>query len=87
MTEFREHALSQRSEELIEVFPESVVAEAQESAWHSSATRVYRNWLEYLAAGKADSSTLVRMARVGEKAASSRHAAEQSLRFRSTNTR
>jgi len=48
---------------------------------------VYRNWLEYLAAEKADSSTLVRMARVGEKAASSRHAAEQSLRFRSTNTR
>src|SRR5438876_718462 len=78
MTEFQEQALSQRSEELMEVFPESVVAEAQESAWHSSATRVYRNWLEYLAA-KADSSTLVRMARVGEKAASSRHVAEQSL--------
>jgi len=87
MTEFREHALSQPSEELMDVFPESVVAEAQESAWHSSATRVYRNWLEYLAAGKADSSPLVRMARIGQKVASSTHAAEQLLRFRSTNTR
>jgi homoserine O-succinyltransferase len=87
MTEFREQALSQRSEELMEVFPESAVGDSLESAWHSSATRVYRNWLEYLAAEKADSSTLVRMARVGEKTASSRHAAEQSLRFRSTNKR
>jgi hypothetical protein len=65
MTKFREQALTQPNEELMDVFPESVVAEAQESAWHSSATRVYRNWLEYLAAGKVESSTLVRMARVG----------------------
>ena len=87
MTEFQEHALSQPSEELMDVFPDSVVADAQESAWHSSATRVYRNWLEYLAAGKADSSALVRMARVRQKVASLTHAAEQLLRFRSTNTR
>ena len=65
MTEFQEQALSQRSEELMEVFPESAVGDNLESAWHSSATRVYRNWLEYLAAEKADSSTLVRMARIG----------------------
>jgi len=64
MTEFREHALSQPSEELMDGFPESVVADALESVWYSSATRVYRNWLEYLAAGK-DGSALVRMARVG----------------------
>ena len=70
MNEFREHALTQPNEELMDVFPESVVAEAQESAWHSSATRVYRNWLEYLAAGKADSSTLVRMARIGREVTS-----------------
>src|SRR6202035_4248256 len=62
---FRENALSHPREELLAVFPETVVVDTLENTWHSSATRVYRNWLQYVTSRKAESSAFQAVARVG----------------------
>jgi homoserine O-succinyltransferase len=62
---FREKALSHPREELLAIFPETVVVDTLENTWHSSATRVYRNWLQYVASRKAESSAFQAVARVG----------------------
>jgi homoserine O-succinyltransferase len=56
LAEFRELALSGRREELIEEFPEATIVASVQKTWHSSAIRVYRNWLQYLVARKASVS-------------------------------
>ena len=48
LTEFRERAFSQPHEGLMADFPEAVISNGSESPWHSAATRVYRNWLQYM---------------------------------------
>jgi homoserine O-succinyltransferase len=48
LDEFRETALSHPREELMAAFPEVVMGDGLESAWHSAAARVYRNWLQYV---------------------------------------
>jgi homoserine trans-succinylase len=48
LTEFRERAAFQPHEELMADFPEAVISNGSQSPWHSAATRVYRNWLEYV---------------------------------------
>jgi len=48
LDEFRETALSHPREELMTAFPEVVMSDGLESAWHSPAARVYRNWLQYV---------------------------------------
>jgi homoserine O-succinyltransferase len=65
LNEFREAALAHRTEEYMVAFPEAAVAGMLENGWHSSATCVYRNWLQYLASRKADTSLAGSMARVG----------------------
>jgi homoserine O-succinyltransferase len=52
---FREKALSDRHEELIDSFPESVVDGLQNS-WSSSAACVYQNWLRRLALKRAETA-------------------------------
>jgi len=54
VTEFRDVALSDRREELMEGFPEASLAGTLEKTWHSSATAIYRNWLRYLVSKKSD---------------------------------
>jgi homoserine O-succinyltransferase/O-acetyltransferase len=65
LTDFKEYALSHRQEENMEIFPAAAVADTLQNTWHSFATRVYRNWLEYLASGKTDTSPCVAMTRAG----------------------
>ena len=56
LDEFRETALSQPREELMAAFPEVTAGEGSESAWHSAAARVYRNWLQYVVAGRTSAA-------------------------------
>jgi homoserine O-succinyltransferase len=63
---YRECALSDRREEIIESFPESVIS-GLENGWKSSSVCVYRNWLNYVAAQKVGSSGFATLARVGRE--------------------
>jgi homoserine O-succinyltransferase/O-acetyltransferase len=54
VTEFRDFVLSDRREELMEGFPEAVLAGTVQKTWRSSATTIYRNWLDYVVAHKSD---------------------------------
>ena len=47
LNEFRETSLLHRDEKLLAVFPAEVV-ETVKNTWHSSANRLYCNWLQYL---------------------------------------
>ncbi len=62
LNNLREAALSDRKEEIIESFPESVVAGLQ-NTWQSSAVCMYRNWLDYVRCGKAAAAAFVPYAR------------------------
>ncbi len=56
LNEFREHALTQRDEKTVTAFPEAAVVGTLQKTWHSSANRVYRNWLQYVESNKSDKS-------------------------------
>jgi homoserine O-succinyltransferase len=64
LNEFRETAEAHRNEELMAVFPEAAVADTLQNTWHSSARRVYCNWVQYLAARQGESSVFPATARV-----------------------
>jgi len=63
---FRERALSDRREEIIESFPESVVS-GLKNGWQSSAIGVYRNWLNYIASRRAEASAFTSFAPAGRQ--------------------
>jgi homoserine O-succinyltransferase/O-acetyltransferase len=54
--EFQCTALADRREEQLVSFPEAV-AKTLQNTWQSSATCIYRNWLQYVLAKKAEAST------------------------------
>jgi homoserine O-succinyltransferase len=56
LDKFRETALAHPHEELMAAFPEVVVCKGLESAWHSAAHRVYRNWLQYVVSRRASTA-------------------------------
>jgi homoserine O-succinyltransferase/O-acetyltransferase len=56
LTEFQETALAHPREEQLVFFPEGIVAGALQNTWQSSATGVYRNWLQYVLSRKAEVS-------------------------------
>ena len=62
VTEFRDSVLAQglddQREELMEGFPEAGLAGTLQKTWHSTATRIYRNWFHYILSQKTDGSTL-----------------------------
>jgi homoserine O-succinyltransferase/O-acetyltransferase len=55
LTEFQQAALADPCEEQLFSFPETVMQTLQ-NTWQSSATCVYRNWLQYVLTKKADTS-------------------------------
>jgi homoserine O-succinyltransferase len=55
LTEFQQATLARPSEEQLALFPESVVKTLQKT-WQSSATCIYRNWLNYVLTKKAEPS-------------------------------
>jgi homoserine O-succinyltransferase len=62
LADFRDLALSDRREELMERFPEGTGS--LEKTWHSSAVSIYRNWLQYVITSRADVSAFPAMAAV-----------------------
>jgi len=59
LTDFRDAVWTERREERMEGFPEAAVATGLQNTWRSSAVSIYRNWLQYLVAKKAESSGLL----------------------------
>jgi homoserine trans-succinylase len=41
----------------MEFFPETAIVNALDSTWHPTATSIYRNWLQYIIARKAETAT------------------------------
>jgi len=62
LTEFRDVAVSDRREELMDGFPEAALVGGLKSTWRSSAISIYRNWLQYVASKKAESTAFPAMA-------------------------
>jgi homoserine O-succinyltransferase/O-acetyltransferase len=62
LTQFRDIALSDRREELMEGFPEADLVGDLKSTWRSSAMSIYRNWLQYVASKKAEAMAFPAMA-------------------------
>jgi len=56
LTEFRDVVVSDRREALMEGFPDAGLVGTLQKTWHSSATAIYRNWLQYLMLKKTDAS-------------------------------
>ncbi len=56
LNEFQKKALSDCSESMIAVFPESAACEGLTRTWESSAKVVYHNWLQYILSAKAATS-------------------------------
>jgi homoserine O-succinyltransferase len=59
---FREQALAKRTAALLESFPFAQVAAGLENSWRASAVAMYRNWLSFISARRADSHLLERPA-------------------------
>jgi homoserine O-succinyltransferase len=49
-------SISDRREELMEGFPDNALSVTLQRTWHASATRIYRNWLRYMVAQKAETT-------------------------------
>jgi homoserine trans-succinylase len=63
LADFQQNAMSQPREEILETFPETAISDVLQNTWQASASRLYKNWLQYIAEGKADApafATLVR---------------------------
>jgi homoserine O-succinyltransferase len=65
LNDFQGTALSNRREETGALFPEAAVADGLQNTWQSSATCVYRNWLEYVESRKTEALPFAGMARTG----------------------
>lgn len=63
LNDYRERAVADRREEIIDLFPESV-AKTLQHTWQGLAIGVYRNWLHYMIEKRAERQSFV-MARVG----------------------
>ena len=67
LNDFREKAIAQRFETIMENFPEADVVDTLDHSWLSSATQIYGNWVRCLASRKANAaSEIAVMARVGQ---------------------
>ena len=62
----RDRALSDRCEEIIESFPESVVS-GLKNGWQTSAIGVYRNWLNYIISCKVEARAFSSFAPAGRQ--------------------
>jgi len=61
LVEFKETTLTRPGEERLAFFPETIVSDALQNTWQSSAASIYTNWLQYVLSRKAESTQLVAM--------------------------
>lgn len=54
LSEFRDKVVSSPREDLMAEFPEAALVSTLQNTWNSSATGLYRNWLQYVASKKMD---------------------------------
>ncbi len=54
LSDFREKALSDPSEEVMASFPDAAIVDTLQNHWSSSARCIYRNWLQYISGRKAE---------------------------------
>jgi homoserine O-succinyltransferase len=54
LTDFRQRAIADRSEELMTEFPEAPLTSGLQREWHKSAVNIYGNWLALIAEKKAE---------------------------------
>jgi homoserine O-succinyltransferase/O-acetyltransferase len=64
LADFRQKAMADPRDELLADFPEARVAATVQNTWQQAASRVYRNWLDYLLSKKNESASLLAMAPV-----------------------
>jgi homoserine O-succinyltransferase/O-acetyltransferase len=62
--DFRATAISQRSEQILEKFPEVELIATLKNSWQASSVRIYHNWLQLLLSGKANPHPATAMASV-----------------------
>jgi homoserine O-succinyltransferase len=62
LMEFREQALTKRTAALLESFPFTTVAAGLENTWRASGVAMYRNWLSFISARRAQSQLIDRVA-------------------------
>jgi homoserine O-succinyltransferase/O-acetyltransferase len=67
LTEFQESAVAKPSATHMEKFPEAEAARGIRGDWHGSAVVVYRNWLAYLAARKAEEAPHTAMSQAARR--------------------
>jgi homoserine O-succinyltransferase len=58
---FQASAMADRREEVMAFFPDEAVVGGLQDGWHSTATGVYRNWLQYVQVSKAKTSVFTPM--------------------------
>jgi homoserine O-succinyltransferase len=63
LNDFRDTAIADRREDIAASFPEAAVVGGLQNSWHSSATCVYRNWLQYLESRRTETTAFAAMAR------------------------
>jgi homoserine O-succinyltransferase len=63
LIDFQDTALSNRREATVALFPEAAVVDGLQNTWQSSATCVYRNWLEYVESEKTEAFSFAGMPR------------------------
>ena len=59
MASFQQEAVNDPREDLMTLFPYDLVSDELSNTWRSSAIAIYRNWLQYVYAKKADASSFV----------------------------
>jgi homoserine O-succinyltransferase/O-acetyltransferase len=64
LNDYRVHAMADRREEMISLFPESVTNTLQHT-WQGSAIGVYRNWMRYMIERRTERQSFPVIARVG----------------------
>ena len=63
--DFRQAAMAERREEMIDRFPEAGIVDGLQNSWHHSANTIYRNWLQYVASKRRHVSSFSVMVPVG----------------------
>lgn len=65
LSDFQKQATADPREEQLALFPEAAISGTLRNSWSEPATRIYRNWLEWLVSKKAQSAALPSMVRAG----------------------
>jgi len=67
LAHFREVALANPAEDVMEIFPDGAFAERMQNTWAPSAACIYKNWLQFVSEKKAEASCYapVRVSRTG----------------------